>query len=171
MANMKAREGEEVWEMQSEGTVCLLVTGYNRFNQPTERDLIIGPNQSGRQFRITAIDREYHQQVCVDASVDPFRNGMLVQRDGERDEEVASDDALDLEGLVAILEMEDAAAFEERVKRLGEFPLRRLQEVAEMYDSPQSRVDLINVLVEEKTPQGKRQESIFDSSKAEKIFG
>jgi hypothetical protein len=154
---VKARTpNEEVWAIQVPGSVSLRVTQFNRFGQPVEASLVMGPNRAGQQFRIKTEDREENQARCMDKQFDPFLNGMLVRIDADQqqDPETASTDALSTENLVGIYDIADRAAFETRVQALGELPLRRLAEVGVAMDCSHLQITFVNDLILERYSKG-----------------
>lgn len=154
--SIKARTpDEEVWAIQVPGTVSLRVTQFNRFGQPAEAVMVIGPNRSGQQFRIKSTDREENQARCMVGEADPFLNGMLVRIDLDQQSvpETASPDALSTEALLEIYDL-DKRKFEARVKKLGEIPLRRLAEVGESMDCSHLQITFVKDLIAERYAKG-----------------
>lgn len=153
---VKARTpDEEVWAIQVPGSVSLRVTQNNRFGQPVEANLVMGPNRSGQQFRIQTIDREENQARCMTKSLDPFLNGMLVRIDADQqlDENTASSDALSTEQLLDIYDMK-MTDFKVRVEALGELPMRRLAEVGESMDCSHLQITFVRELIAERFARG-----------------
>lgn len=154
--NVKARgKDEEVWAIQVAGKVSLRVTQNNRFGQPMDATLVVGPNRAGQQFRISTLDREENQARCMTVDHDPFRNGMLVRIDVDQQsiESTASTDALSTEQLLDVYEL-DGKAFKDRVEAFGELPLRRLAEVGESMDCSHRQITLVRDLIEERYSKG-----------------
>jgi len=153
---VKARNAdEEVWGMQVAGAVSLRVTQFNRFGQPVEASLTMGPNRQGQQFRIQKIDREENQARCMSKDHDPFLNGMLVRIDADQQEDpmTASTDALSTEQLLEIYDL-DTKKFQARVKGLGELPMRRLAEVGESMDCSHLQITFVRDLIAERYSVG-----------------
>jgi hypothetical protein len=155
--NVKARTpDEEVWAIQVPGRVSLRVTQFNRFGQPVEAILVMGPNRAGQQFRIKTVDREENQARCMAVDNDPFRNGMLVRIDADQQgvPETHSGDALTTEQLLEIYDLATQRSFEKRVKALGEVPLRRLAEVGESMDCSHLQIEFVRGLLDERYSRG-----------------
>jgi len=153
---VKARNAdEEIWAIQVPGSVSLRVTQFNRFGQPVEASLVIGPNREGQQFRIQTVDREENQARCMEPVHDPFLNGMLVRIDADQqqDPSTASTDALSTEQLLEIYDL-GKDAFKARVEGLGELPLRRLAEVGESMDCSHLQIALVRDLIAERYSKG-----------------
>jgi len=153
---VKARNAdEEIWAIQVQGSVSLRVTQFNRFGQPVEASLVIGPNRAGQQFRIQTVDREENQARCMEPAHDPFLNGMLVRIDADQqqDPSTASTDAMSTEQLLEIYDL-DKDAFKVRVESLGELPLRRLAEVGESMDCSHLQIALVRDLIAERYSKG-----------------
>jgi hypothetical protein len=146
---------EEVWAIQVPGSVSLRVTQFNRFGQPVEASMVMGPGRQGQQFRIKTVDREENQARCMTKEHDPFLNGMLVRIDADQqqDPDTASTDALSTEQLLEIFDL-DKDAFKARVESLGELPLRRLAEVGESMDASHLQIKLVHDLIEERYSKG-----------------
>ena len=146
---------EEIWAIQVSGAISLRVTQFNRFGQPVEASLVIGPNREGQQFRIQTVDREENQARCMEPVHDPFLNGMLVRIDADQqqDPSTASTDALTTEQLLEIYDL-DKDAFKVRVESLGELPLRRLAEVGESMDCSHLQITLVRDLIAERYSKG-----------------
>ena len=155
-AQVKARNpDEEVWAIQVPGSVSLRVTQFNRFGQPTEAIMVMGPNRAGQQFRIKSVDREENQARCMAPEGDPFLNGMLVRIDADQQgvPETASTDALSTEQLLEIYDL-DGEHFQSRVQALGELPLRRLAEVGVTMDCSHLQITFVNDLIAERYSLG-----------------
>jgi hypothetical protein len=151
----KAREGEEVWAIQVQGSVSLRITTFNRFGQAVEGLMTIGPNRSGYEFKLKTEDREENQARCMSPESDPFRNGMLVRVDNDQqgDPATASSDALTTEQLLDVYDLE-GAKFEARVRAMGELPLRRLAEVGESMDCSHRQITFVRDLIAERYTLG-----------------
>lgn len=159
--NLTPREGMELWVMQLDSIVCLETTGYNRYGQPTARELKIGPMRRGFEFQISNTDREDNQRNVMDPIHDPFRNGTFVRKDANQqaDPNTASADALTTEDLIDICDMQQGP-FEERVQQLGEVPLRRLSEMAESMDIGYQKVRYVQDYVADRFASGGPQKSL-----------
>lgn len=154
--NVKARsKDEEVWAIQVAGKVSLRVTQNNRFGQPMDATLAMGPNRQGQQFRISTLDREENQARCMTRDHDPFLNGMLVRIDANQQDTpaTASSDALSTEQLLDVYELEPKA-FKQRVEAFSELPLRRLAEVGESMDCSHLQITLVRDLIAERYSKG-----------------
>jgi hypothetical protein len=133
--DLKAREGEEIWTIQVNGQIFLVVTQQNRHGGLVDADMKLGPNWAGRSFRIKTEDREDNQARCMNPDLDPFLNGMLIRRDADQQANpaTASSDALTTEKLIEIFEL-DLKMFADKVEPLGEVPTRKLIEMGEALD-------------------------------------
>lgn len=159
--NLAPSDGMELWVMQLDSVVCLETTGYNRFGQPTARELKVGPLRRGFEFQIATADREDNQRAILDPGQDPFRNGTFVRKDASQhaDPNTASPNALTTEDLIDICDLTQSA-FEERVQQLGEVPLRRLAEMAESMDVGYQKVRYVQDYVADRFASGGPQKSL-----------
>lgn len=159
--NLSPREGMESWVMQLDSVVCLETTGYNRYGQPTSKEMKIGPLRRGFEFQISTADREDNQRNVMDPRQDPFRNGTFVRTDRSQDTDpnTASKDALTTEALIDICDLQQPA-FEARVQELGEVPLRRLAEMAESMDIGYQKVRYVQDYVADRFASGGPQKSL-----------
>lgn len=159
--NLTPREGMEMWVMQLDSVVCLETTGYNRYGQPTAKELKIGPLRRGYEFSISTADREDNQRNVMDLNQDPFRNGTFVRKDSSQqaDPATASSDALTTEDLIDICDLQQQP-FEDRVQQLGEVPLRRLSELAQSMDIGYQKVRYVQDYVADRFASGGPQKSL-----------
>lgn len=153
------REGEEIWQVNIQGTVYLGVTGHNQFGQPMIMDKQLGPQKLGLQFRITTFDRVMNQQKVVDGHNDPFLNGMLVRCDKSQqaDEDTASDQAVSGTDLGLMFD-KSGVVFQQAVQPLNEVNLRRLLDLGEALDASRSQLDYLDELVRERYGKGSPQD-------------
>jgi len=119
------REDEEVWESCIEGRVWVEITDHRGAPKSMSTFGV------GDRLRITTMDRQRNQEVCRDAGLDPFVNGMLmrVDKDAQGDPETQSRQTHTEEDLKMVFTLEDAA-FAEYVKELNELNVRRMKDMA-----------------------------------------
>ncbi len=156
----------ETWEITTEGRVWFQTTVYNRFGQPQDKDVSLGPKKMGSKIKISQADRERNQEMVQDPSFDSFTNGLLVRVDADQNltPKTASTDALSVADLLSIYEKKDAA-FREAVQALGQVPIRRLREMAEAVDASMSQVAILDEVIEERYRQSASQpDAVFDLS-------
>lgn len=148
-------ENEEIWEVQVSGTIYLQVTTHNRYGQPMQSDLALGPNRVGHQFRITTEDRIWNQERVQDAQHDPFTNGMLVRCDADQsqDEDTASEHAVSAADLQQVFELH-GKAFENAVQKFNEVVLRRLYDLGDALDATHKQQDYLAELIKERYGKG-----------------
>lgn len=146
----RAREGEEIWETTTPGTVWVTVTD----DRGKEKDISVG-GQPGQRLRIKSLDREIVQDRILDDASDPFTNGLLKRVDADQnlDEATASDQALTTEDLEAIF-LKTGNAFQAAVRKLNELNVRRLREVAEALDAKASQISFLDEHIEANYRQG-----------------
>lgn len=144
---VKAREGEEVWEITTPGRVWLTVTDDRGRSKSVS---VGGTGKPGARIRISTLDREMMQDSLVEDRSDPFVNGMLKRVDGDQnsDERTASDQALTSEELAELFEKK-GNAFQSAVKKLNELNVRRLREMAEPLDAAASQIAFLDSHIEE----------------------
>lgn len=142
---VKARPGEEIWETTTEGTVWVATTD----DRGRTKDVSVG-GKVGARLRIKTEDREIVQDAILEDGSDPFTNGLLrrVDADQNADERTRSDQALTTEDLMAIYDKK-GNAFQAAVKKLNEFNVRRLREVAEGLDATASQISFLDTYLEE----------------------
>lgn len=136
----KAREGEEIWETTTDGTVWVMTTDDRGKDKPVS----VG-GKVGQRLRIKSLDREICQDTVLDDASDPFTNGLLkrVDADQNTDERTASQQALSTEELMAIFE-KTGNAFQSSVRRLNELNVRRLREAADALDAKASQLSFLD---------------------------
>lgn len=158
---VKAREGEEVWELTVPGRVWVKVTKFTRTGHPVTEAVSWGPKKQGQQFRISTSDREMNQESVQDPQNDIFRNGMLVRVDADQneDEDTASEDAVSTEDLLSIFN-KNGNAFQSAVRKLGELPIRRMREIADAVDATNAQVRFLDELIEERYRRGGAQPDV-----------
>lgn len=140
----KAREGEEIWETTTPGTVWVMVTD----DRGRDKAVSVG-GKPGQRLRIKSMDREICQDRILDDSGDPFVNGLLKRVDADQndDEKTVSDQALSTEELMAIFE-KTGNAFQVTVRKLNELNVRRLREAAEHLDAKASQLSFLDEHIE-----------------------
>lgn len=156
----------ETWEITTEGRVWFQTTTYNRFGQPQDKDVSLGPKKMGARIKISQADRERNQEMAQSPEFDAFTNGLLVRVDADQNAnpKTASTDALSTADLLAIYEKRDAA-FREAVEALGQVPIRRLREMAEAVDASMSQVAILDEVIEERYRKSSSQpDAVFDLS-------
>lgn len=169
------KEGEEVWEIAVDGALYLRVTAYNRFGQMVEDEMMVGPKKRGHQFRIRSEDREENQRRCASPQVDPFRNGMLVRRDADQNEDpdTASPQALTTEQLMDLLDDTHIESFKRTCEALDEVPLRRLLDLGRNLDASHKQIDFLEALILDRYGKGQVQPSTLenrDPKAGERLF-
>jgi hypothetical protein len=140
----------ETWQSVVEATTWLKVTKHDG----SEREISL--SRKGQKVHITDEDRQRMQELLVDDSFDPFKNGVLIQlgkdgapidagsSNGQSDEWLISE-ALSLRGDELKLRLED----------FGEVVLRRLLELSEQADMPNSVVTAVREIVQRRYSVGK----------------
>lgn len=158
---LKAKPGEEIWQINVLGTVNLLITKRDRNGNIVDGELSIGPNRLGHQFKITTADREENQMRVYDDKLDPFRNGMLVRIDADQqaEETTQSEHALSTDDLTKILE-KHGQPFQSTVRALSELNARRLLALAHALDASAKQVEFLEDHVREAFTAGSQQESV-----------
>lgn len=141
----KAREGEEIWETTTAGTVWVRTTD----DRGKEKDISVG-GKPGARLRIKSYDREVCQDAILTDGADPFTNGLLkrVDADQQDDPMTASDQVLTTDELMGVFK-KSGNAFQSAVRKLNELNVRRLQEMAEALDATASQMSFLNEHIEE----------------------
>lgn len=141
----------ESWEMTVPGRVWVQTTGHNRFGQPVQKDVSVGPNKIGAKLKISVADREMNQEMVERADLDPFRNGTLVRVKGgdPADPGVASTDALSGTELTLLFE-KSGNAFQSAVNALGEIPVRRMRALCDAIDASASQRDYLDEVINDR---------------------
>lgn len=144
--NVRAREGEEVWETTTAGRVWVEVTN--------ERGLpraISAGGRSGARLRITVEDRELVQERIVTPEHDPFTNGLLVRIDGDQqtNARTKSPDALNTEQLMKVFS-KTGKTFQSMVDSFGEVTVRRMLEMAEDVDATNSQISYLRKIIDDR---------------------
>lgn len=160
----------ETWELRVPGKIVLSVLKANRFGQPTEERLVLGPNRKGMRFEISQDDRRDNQRLVAAKEHDPFTNGMLLRVDVDQQvaEETYSPQALDDAALIEILDMKEGA-FQARVAQLGEVAVRGIREMAEAAGASHSKVIWLDEHIRSRFQPGKSQRSISDEAFSERL--
>lgn len=132
----RARDGEEIWETTTPGTVWVLVTD----DRGKEKSVSVG-GAPGQRLRVKSLDREINQDSILEDASDPFTNGLLkrIDADQQLDPQTASEQVLDTEQLMAIF-TKSGAPFQAAVRKLNELNVRRLAEMAEAVDATASQI-------------------------------
>lgn len=126
---MLTRDGEEIWELQTNGRVWVEVT-VDRQRGTTKMRNVQG---KGNRLRIVTEDRKMAQERVREARHDPFTNGMLLRVDADQQAEpdTASPSALSDADLAKIFTYKQPARFLAAVEDLSEISLRRLWALAQ----------------------------------------
>lgn len=142
----RARDGEEIWETTTPGTVWVLVTD----DRGKDKSVSVG-GAVGQRLRLKSLDREINQDAILEDGSDPFTNGLLkrVDADQQQDPQTASDQVLDTEQLMAVF-TKKGAAFNNAVGKLNELNVRRLAEMAEAVDASASQIAFLKEHIAEK---------------------
>lgn len=141
---------QEVWEMQTGGTVYVQESGKDRATRVRGK---------GSRLRINPEDRQLVQERIRKKQHDPFTNGTLVRIDKNQqdDPDTASPSAKgDLE-LVKILTQKQPARFKKSIEELSEIALRRLKDLAEENDVSLNQMGAINEVLREKFYPGAKE--------------
>jgi hypothetical protein len=141
----------ETWEITVPGRVWVTTTVYNRYGQPVDKPVSLGPNKVGQRLKISVADREANQELCERPELDPFLNGLLVRVAGgdPADESVASTDALTSAELSLIFD-KNGNAFHAAVDALGEIPVRRLLALCDAVDATAKQKAYIEQVINER---------------------
>jgi hypothetical protein len=136
----KAREGEEIWETTTAGTIWAMVTD----DRGKEKSVSVG-GAVGQRLRIKSLDREIGQDRVLDDASDPFVNGLLKRVDADQnlDERTQSEQVLSTEELMAIFDS-TGNAFQSKVRKLNELNVRRLRDAAETLDAKASQLAFLD---------------------------
>lgn len=140
----RARQGEEIWETTTDGTVWVLTTD----DRGKEKAISVG-GKPGARLRIKALDREVLQDAILDDESDPFTNGLLkrIDADQNQDPQTASEQALSTEQLAEIF-TKSGNAFQSAVKKLNELNVRRMREMAAALDASASQMSFLEEHIE-----------------------
>lgn len=160
----------EIWEMRVDGTIILNVLKSNRWNQPIEDLLTIGPNRKGSRFEISEEDRKDNQRRVAAVEHDPFKNGMLLRVDEDQQEtpETASAAVLTDDDYLEIIDLPEDE-FRKRVTELPEVPVRALRNLAEGAGASHGKVVWLDEHINERFMPGGPQKGIQDDGAAEKL--
>lgn len=146
-----ARIDDEVWETTTEGWIWVSITN-------SKGDLVdtrVG-GKVGQKLRISKDDRERLQEMVQDTDHDPFTNGLLAQRSGDKpaprndlmgEPLLEHDQALTVETLASYF-ASNGNAFQAKVKPLNETNLRRLLSMSEDLDASVKQVEFIKAQLE-----------------------
>lgn len=146
----KAREGEEIWETTTPGTVWVQVTD----DRGKEKSVSVG-GKPGQRLRIKSLDREVNQDAILEDASDPFTNGLLkrVDADQQLNPQTASDQVLTTEQLLETFKS-SGNAFRSKVTKLNELNVRRLVEMAEAADASASQISFLREHVAQYRQEG-----------------
>lgn len=137
--NLKAREGEEIWETTTEGTVWVVTTD----DRGREREVSVG-GKVGARLRISAVDREINQDRALHG--DAFTSGLLRRVD---DATQNPPDALnDQELMVGFTK--SGRAFQAFVDKLNELNVRRMRGMALDVDATVAQVRHLDEVIRDK---------------------
>lgn len=136
----RARDGEEIWETTTQGTVWVNTTD----ERGKEKAVSVG-GKPGQRLRVKSLDREIMQDSILEDGSDPFTNGLLKRIDADQNEDpqTASDQALTTEQLMDVF-AKTGNAFQSNVKNLNELNVRRLREMAESLDAKASQINFLD---------------------------
>lgn len=140
----KAREGEEIWETTTPGTVWFTSTD----DRGKEKSVSVG-GAVGQRMRIKSLDREICQDRILEDASDPFTNGLLkrIDKDQNEEEQTTTDQAYTTEELMAVFSS-TGNAFQAKVRKLNELNVRRLREVADAMDAKASQIAFLDEHIE-----------------------
>lgn len=146
--NIRRREGEEIWESLIQGDIWVPVTDA----QGKERTVRV---RGGGKLRLTPLDRELIQEICVSSDLDMFTNGFLRRIDADQNEDpkTASNVALDVGDLVAVFEL-GGDEFNAKVDTLNEICVRRMIDLADAADATVSQANYLKESLAERWPIG-----------------
>jgi len=141
----RAREGEEIWETTTAGTIYIQQTDAKG---RVKRNRIGG--REGTRLRISKTDREIHQDQCGPDNC--FTNGLLIRVDAraeEEQEETGSPHQLSTEELMAGF-ARHGAAFTAFVDALAELNVRRMAAIADSVEATVAQVSYLNKVIVER---------------------
>lgn len=143
MPQLRAREGEEIWETTTDGTVWVTMTDERGKVQQKSFG-----GKAGTRMRIKTIDRLANEDAVYGESI--FDNGLLIRIDAEaeRDPDKAQN-AMSTEELVAGFS-KSGAAFRAFVDRLNELNTRRMRSMCEIQDASQSQLAYLDKVIKER---------------------
>jgi hypothetical protein len=147
---MAVQETQETWQSVVEATTWLKVTQ----RDGSEREVSL--SRKGQKIHLTAEDRMRMQELLVDDVFDPFKNGALIQL-GSDGVPVASDNGSQSDEwlLTEVLTMR-GEELKQRLENFGEVVLRRLLDLAEQADMPNSVVAAVREIVTRRYSVGKQ---------------
>jgi hypothetical protein len=127
--NMITREGEEIWEMCTNGRVWVECT-VDKSRGTTKIKNVQG---KGSRLRILTEDRKLAQERVREKRHDPFTNGLMVRVDSDQqvEEDTASPSAVSDKELRKIFTYKQQARFISALEDLTEISLRRLWSLVE----------------------------------------
>ncbi len=138
--DVKARDGEEIWETTTESTSWFKVTD----DRGRERSISVG-GKLGARLRISSIDREINQDLVMHGN-DPFTNGMLRRLD---DTSANSPDTF-TDRELAVGFSKNGKAFQAFVDKLNELNVRRMKGMAGSFDATVAQVEYLDRVIKDK---------------------
>lgn len=156
----------ETWEITTDGRVWLTTVAHNRFGQPMEKSVSLGPNKAGSKLKISQADRELNQERVADEKHDPFRNGLLVRLDQPQNADPATTslDAIPTRDLLELF-TKHGNAFHAAVDALGEVPVRRLYDLCDDVDATAKQKEYLAEQIELRfTNRRSQEDAVFDLS-------
>lgn len=146
MPRMQTREGEEIWETTTDGTVWVSVTD----DRGREKQISVG-GRAGQRLRLKTLDREVNQEAIFDEEADPFRNGLLrrVDADQNSDEATATDQAFSPEQLAKLF-AKNGNSFRASVDKLNEVNVRRMRALADDLEVSTAQLSYLEEVIEAK---------------------
>lgn len=146
----RLREQMETWELTLPGRVHVNTTNH------LGREKDVSAVGKGGRLRLSALDRELNEEQIRVPSMNPFRNGMLVQVGGPKLEGDVRKEAVPDSDLLEFFAVRDEEDFKELISEVGEVNLRRLQMMAEdpAVDVTVTQKRAIEELIVERYPIG-----------------
>jgi hypothetical protein len=138
--DLKAREGEEIWETTTETTSWFRATD----DRGRERSVSVG-GKVGARLRISTIDREINQDLAMHGG-DPFSNGLLRRVD---DTSANNADTLTNQQLMVGFS-KNGRAFQAFVEKLTELNVRRMRTLANEIDATVAQVAHLDQVIKDK---------------------
>ena len=148
----RVREGEEMWETTTPGTVWVPVID----TRGREKEVKVG-GRVGARLRIETEDRIIAEERLLNPENSPFRNGLLVRIDARRGDH--ADPALDQGQEITTQELmaafaKSGNAFHAYVDKLNEINVRRMHEMAPMVDASVAQASYLADKVAAYRPSG-----------------
>lgn len=148
----QTREGEEVWETTTPGTVWVPVVD----TRGREKEVKVG-GKVGARLRLQTEDRILAEERLLNPENSPFRNGLLVRIDARRgdhaDPDLDQGQEISTEELMAAF-AKSGNAFHAFVDKLNEINVRRMHEMSEAVDASVAQATYLAQRVAAYRPQG-----------------